>query len=216
MPRHPRSPTCTTWRCRTIRTKIGVVGSAGGDLAPEVLALCRELGREIARRGFIIVTGACPGLPQAAVLGAKELGGFALGISPALCLQEHQDRYHSPYEEYDALVFTGSGLMGREVDVVRTADVIVVVGGRSGTLGEFSIAYDDGNVIGVLLGTDGIAEHLEQIVSFIDKDTGTEMVYERDPAKLLDRALELLNRRIATGRAHTINEAWTWRGHPCG
>jgi uncharacterized protein (TIGR00725 family) len=172
----------------------------------EARALCRELGREIARRGCTIITGACPGLPQEAVLGAKEMGGLAVGVSPALCLDEHRHRYGSPYEEYDVLLYTGSGLMGREVDVIRSSDVVVVVGGRSGTLGEFAIAYDDGNVIAALLGTGGIADRLEQIVGFIQKDTGTEMVYAGDPVELLDRTLALHDRRIAEGRAYSINE----------
>lgn len=190
-----------------IKRKIGVVGSAGGDLLGHAMELCTELGREIARRDCIIVTGACPGLPHAAMQGAKQLGALAIGISPALCLGEHISRYGSPYEEYDALIFTGSGLMGREVDVVRTADIIVVVGGRSGTLGEFSIAYDDGNVIGVLLGTGGVAEHLREIVAHIDKDTGATMLYAHSPAELLDQALACHDQRVRNGTAHTINES---------
>lgn len=189
-----------------IKRTVAVVGSAGGDLTPEARALCRELGREIGRRGLKIVTGACPGLPQEAVWGAREMGALAIGISPALCLDEHRDRYHSPYEEYDVIIYTGSGLMGREVFVVRTGDIVVVVGGRSGTLGEFSIAYDDGNVICALLGTGGIADQLETVVGLIDKNTGTEMVYSADPADLLDQALAIHDRRIAEGRAYSINE----------
>jgi uncharacterized protein (TIGR00725 family) len=189
-----------------IKRSVAVVGSAGGELSAEARGLCRELGREIARRGCTIVTGACPGLPQEAVFGAKELGGLSVGISPALCLDEHRYRYHSPYEEYDVLIFTGSGLMGREVDVIRSSDVVVVAGGRSGTLGEFSIAYDDGNVIAALLGTGGIADHLEGIVSLIRKDTGTEMIYSGDPVALLDQALACHDRRVAEGRAYAINE----------
>lgn len=87
-----------------IKTKIGVMGSAGGRLSDEVRAKCRELGRQVAQHNCIIITGACPGLPHEAVLGAREFGGLALGISPALTLQEHIDHYHSPYEEYDALI----------------------------------------------------------------------------------------------------------------
>lgn len=173
--------------------------------------LCRELGREVGRRNCIIVTGACPGLPHEAVLGARELGALTVGISPALCLDEHRLRYHSPYEEYDVLIFTGSGLMGREVDVVRTGDVIIIVGGRSGTLGEFAIAYDDGNVIGVLQGTGGIADEMQQIVGFIRKDTGTEMFYSPDPAELLDMTFACHDRRIAEGTAYSINEI-RWMG----
>lgn len=189
-----------------IKRSVAVVGSAGGELSPEARGLCRELGREIGRRGCTIVTGACPGLPQEAVFGAKETGGLAVGVSPALCRDEHQYRYHSPYEEYDVMIYTGSGLMGREVDVIRSSDVVVVVGGRSGTLGEFSIAYDDGNVIAALLGTGGIADRLEEIVGFIKKDTGTEMIYSGDPVDLLDQALACHDRRIAEGRAYSINE----------
>jgi len=152
------------------------------------------------------VTGACPGLPQAAVFGAKELGGTSIGISPALCLDEHKNRYQSPSEEYDALIFTGSGLMGREVDVIRTADIVIVVGGRSGTLGEFAIAYDDGNIIGVLEGTGGIADSLRKIVAMIEKDTGTEMVYSGDPKELLGAAMAAHEKRQQAGTAYNINE----------
>lgn len=194
-------------RCTVIKRKIGVVGSAGGELPQHALEKSRELGREIARRGCIIVTGACPGLPHAAVQGATEEGAIAIGISPALCLDEHRERYSSPYEEYDALIFTGSGLMGREVEVVRTADIVITVGGRSGTLGEFAIAYDDGDVIGVLLGTGGISDKLHEIVGHIRKETGAEIFYAEDPHDLLDQTLECHDRRIRQGTAYRINES---------
>jgi len=40
--------------------------------------------------------------------------------------------------------------MGREVENIQTCDAVVIVGGRSGTLGEFAIAYDQAKIIGVL------------------------------------------------------------------
>ncbi|MDP9106175.1 MAG: protein containing YHS domain protein, partial [Candidatus Eremiobacteraeota bacterium] len=43
------------------------MGSAGGVITEDQLALARRLGRRIAELGCVIVTGACPGLPQAAV-----------------------------------------------------------------------------------------------------------------------------------------------------
>lgn len=200
--------TIPCWRCRIIKRKVGVVGSAGGLITQRALDLCRELGREIARRDLVIVTGACPGLPQAAVFGAKELGGLSVGISPALCLDDHRNRYQSPYEEYDVLIFTGSGLMGREVQLIRTADIVIIAGGRSGTLGEFAIAYDDGNVIGVLQETGGIADALEHIAGFIHKETDADIIYSPDPADLMDKLLACHDQRIAEGRAYRINESW--------
>jgi predicted Rossmann-fold nucleotide-binding protein len=65
-----------------------------------------------------------------------------------------------------------SGLMGREVENIRSCDVVIFAGGRFGTLGEFSIAYDEAKVIGVLEGTGGISEHLKEIIGMMNKDTG--------------------------------------------
>lgn len=178
------------------------MGSAGGLMREHDLAQARELGRQIARRGAIIITGACPGLPHEAVLGAREVGTFVLGVSPALCLEEHISRYHSPHEEYDALVFTGSGLMGREIETIRSSHIVCVVGGRSGTLGEFAIAYDEGKLIAVLQGTGGIADCIDQIVAMIHKDTGADVIYDHDPRALIDRAMECHEDRVRRGVAH--------------
>jgi len=78
--------------------------------------------------------------------------------------------------------------MGREVTNIRSSDMVVIVGGRSGTLGEFAIAYDEGKLIGVLEGSGGITEHLPAIISGFDqKDTGAQLIYEKAPDVLVDR-----------------------------
>ncbi len=48
------------------------------------------------------------------MLGAREAEGLIVGISPALSETEHVERYGSPVEGFDVMVYTGSGLMGRE------------------------------------------------------------------------------------------------------
>lgn len=168
------------------RMTVGVMGSAGGEIADETRAVMRRLGGEVARRGYVLVTGACPGLPHEAAVGAKSAGGVVVGISPALNLAEHVTRYHSPSRGYDLIVYTGSGLMGREIENIRTCDVVVFAGGRSGTLGEFAIAYDESKVIGVLSGTGGIADHIETIVGMVNKATGAVICKNPDPAVLMD------------------------------
>lgn len=180
------------------------MGSAGGRISDQARLQCRELGRQIAQHNCIIITGACPGLPHEAVLGAKEYGALAIGISPALALQEHIDRYHSPYEEYDALIFTGSGLMGREIEAIRSCDIVCIVGGRSGTLGEFSIAFDEGKLISVLQGTGGIAEHIDEIVAFIEKHTDAELIYSHDPRELVEAAIQKHYERVRRGVAYQL------------
>lgn len=170
--------------------RFGVMGSAGGDLAASNLELCRELGRAIAENGCCLLTGACPGLPHEAVIGAKEIGGHVIGISPAMSLKEHVESFDSPYKEYDVMIFTGLGLMGRELINIRSCNIVVVVGGRSGTLGEFSIAYEEGKLIGVLAGTGGITTALPALENTLGKKTGAEVIYEADPQRLIGLLLE--------------------------
>lgn len=190
-----------------IKTKVGVMGSAGGELDPEVTQLARRLGEEIAKRECVLITGACPGLPHEAVLGAKAAGGLVVGVSPALSLDEHIERYHSPYQEYDVLIFTGSGLMGREVENIRSCDIVVIIGGRSGTLGEFAIAYDEGKLIGVLQGTAGISDYVDDIVAMVNKKTDAQLIYDRDPASLMGQLLEAHEQRVAAGIAYRTPNA---------
>lgn len=173
------------------RLTIGVMGSASPDVDGAAERLARQLGEAIAERGLILITGACPGLPHACALGARSQGGLSVGISPALSLDEHVQKYHAPFDAFDLLIYTGSGLMGREVTNIRSSDIVIIADGRSGTLGEFAIAYDEGKLIGVMKGSGGIADQIPSIVEGIDKDTGAVLVYEHEPAELLDRLLQV-------------------------
>jgi hypothetical protein len=175
---------------------VGVMGSAGGALPDEVRQLVHRLGATIAKRGYVLITGACPGIPHEAVKGAKGEGGIVVGISPALNLGEHVMKYHSPTRAYDAIIYTGSGLMGREIENIRSCDVVIFAGGRSGTLGEFAIAYDEGKVIGVLEGTGGISEHLKEIIAMVKKETAAIVCYDTDPEQLLDQLEDIYKKHI--------------------
>jgi len=173
------------------RIKVGVMGSAGGVLLDHIAEMCTELGRAIADEGCAILTGGCPGLPHYAVQGCKERGGLTIGVSPAMSLHEHVHRYGSPTDCIDVMIYTGAGLMGREVIGVRSCDIVVIVGGRSGTLGEFSIAYDEGRPIGVLLGTGGVADSVEDFLEVIRKPTGSRVTFNTDPRKLVQECVRL-------------------------
>lgn len=176
-----------------MKTQIGVMGSAGGPITDADLDLARRLGRQIAERDCTIVTGACPGLPHAAVLGAHEAGGISLGVSPALSPEEHVQLYASPLQPYTTMVFTGSGLMGRETHNIHSSDFVLFVGGRSGTLGEFCIAYDEGKLIGILRNSGGISNEFERIAGLVRKNTGSVLIADDNPERLVDRCLEKFN-----------------------
>jgi hypothetical protein len=86
--------------------------------------------------------------------------------------------------------------MGREIENIRSCDVVIFAGGRSGTLGEFAIAYDEAKVIGVLKGTGGITEHLGTIIDMVNKETGAVVCYDDEPERLLDRLEQIYNDHI--------------------
>ena len=180
--KNPREPELTL--------KIGVMGSASGRIATDQIERARVLGKAIADHRCIVITGACPGLPLAAALGAHEAGALVVGISPGLSLEEHRLKYHSPVEHHDVLIFTGSGLMGREVVNIRSSDMVAILGGRSGTLGELAIAYDEGKLIGVLLDMGGISNMVESILAVCRKETGARVLYDREPRRLIARMVD--------------------------
>jgi uncharacterized protein (TIGR00725 family) len=181
-----------------LRVQVAVVGTASRRVPEYARRKAYAIGCEIAKCGCALVTGGCPGLPYEATRGAKAMEGLTVGISPAFDIKEHIDKYGSPVGNTDVMIYTGSGLMGREVTIVRSCDIIVIVGGRSGTLGEFSIAYDEGKIIGVLEGTGGITGIIRDIIKVVRKPTGAKVVFERDPERLMARLMKVYRSKPTT------------------
>ncbi len=175
-----------------LKIKIGVMGSATEKLTRSQKEKAIALGRAIGEQDCILITGACPGLPHLTAKGVKEVGGLSIGISPGLSLTEHVQKYDSPTKHLDVLIFTGSGLMGREVVNIRSSDIVVIIGGRSGTLGEFAIAYDEGKLIGVLEGSGGIADRMDVIMDICQiKQTGARIILDSDPERLITKLVKI-------------------------
>lgn len=171
------------------KLKIGVMGSASGPQTQDQSARLKAqaLGTEIARCGHIFINGACPGLPNDAMLAAKEAGGQTIGISPAFSEYEHVNEYLSPHG-HDIIIFTGMGFMERDVINIRSCDGIVIVGGGIGTLNEFTIAYDEGRPIGVLTNSGGISNSIPHIVEELcHRQLAPNIVFDDDPAQLLSK-----------------------------
>ena len=173
--------------------KIGVFGSAAGTNVESLKPLARKIGEEIAGRGGILLTGACPGLPYEAALGAVEKGGMVIGFSPAIGLEEHINMYKYPVEPH-VLIFTGLGKKGRNIISSHTCDAGIYISGRSGTMNEFTILYDDGeagNVIGFLKGSGGVVdEYLTNFVKTTEKPSQVKIIIEEDPVKLVEKVFE--------------------------
>ena len=178
-----------------MKTKVGVMGSAG-DLPPveadDLRAKAEGLGGAIAARGCVTMTGATTGLPHAAGAAAHATGGLHVGVSPASDEREHVGRYGLPVADTDVLIYTGFGLKGRNVVLVRSSDVVLILRGGMGTLNELTIAHDEGRVVGCLTGTGGVADEAERLLRVLPKKTRSVVLFDDDPARLLDKCLDVL------------------------
>jgi hypothetical protein len=154
-----------------------------------------ELGHYIAEQDCILVNGACPGLPDEAAFGAHQAGGIVMGVSPAFSEREHIEKYKSPKDYYDIILYTGLGLMERDIINIRSSDAIVLLGGGIGTLNEFTVAYDEGKVVGVLVGSGGVSDNIDEILKICNRERNDRIVFDEDPKKLIDKVLDHLKNK---------------------
>src|SRR5215212_463375 len=179
------------------RPKVGVMGSANDVLTPEerlrLAESAERLGAAIAQRGCILVTGATTGLPDLVSRAARKRGGLTVGISPAFSKEDHRSLYNLPLDGADVIIYTGFGLKGRNVINIRSSDIVIIFGGDMGALNEFTIAYDEGKVIGVVEGSGGITDQIKEVVELSKKPTKSRLIYEADPEALIDLCLQAFN-----------------------
>jgi uncharacterized protein (TIGR00725 family) len=173
--------------------KIGVMGS-GEEESVAQKELAKLIGEAIAAQGCILITGSGRGLPHEAALAAAAKGGICLGFSPAMNLREHVEKYKFPIEPY-ILVFTGMEKKGRNLISIRSCDGVIFIGGRMGTLNEFTIAYDEADekkVIGILEGSGGFSDKLFALAKESGKKSKAIIIREKDPIKLVNKMIQTL------------------------
>ncbi len=174
--------------------KICVSGSA--DLrhcGPDTADLAKELGREIARQGAVLVTGATTGFPFWAAMGNKEEDGISVGFSPAANEKEHVEGYKLPLDYMDIITYTGFGFVGRDLLLTRSADAVICACGRIGTIHEFTIAFEDYKPIGILEGTWETDEELKGIIEKSHRPND-KVVFGSDPKKLVADVISMVKK----------------------
>ena len=146
--------------------QICVSGAAKGDSVEEGKLLAAELGIAIAKAGHSLLTGATIGLPNYAAEAYKKAGGkMSIGISPAASKIEHVMKYRLPVLAYDSILYSGLHYVGRDTLLITSSDAVVSIGGRLGTLHEFTIAMETDTPIGFLQGAGGISEEIQTLMS---------------------------------------------------
>lgn len=177
-----------------LKYKICVSGAAEtGHCAIDALEKAEQVGRAVAEQGMVLVTGATTGIPYWSAKGAKESGGIVIGLSPAASESAHIKSYKLPTDYHDLIVYTGFDYSGRNLLLTRSADAIINICGRMGTLNEFTIAFEDHKPIGVLTGTGGMADMLKEIVDKSHRGPG-KVVYDSDPKRLVEKLIALIEK----------------------
>lgn len=176
------------------KVKICVSGAADtthcGDNA---LELAKELGRQIIKQGGVIVTGATTGWPLWSAMGAKEVGGTSIGLSPAATEKEHVEEWGLPTDYLDTIIYTGQGFPGRDILLTRTSDAVVLGCGRIGTIHEFTVAFEDNKPIGILEGEWEMDDTLKGVIEHGHRPN-PKIIFDKDPQNLITRIIELVKK----------------------
>lgn len=180
-----------------MKIKIGVMGSADDTLTQSAgLTLrekAKELGRAIGRSDAVLLSGATTGVVYLTGLAAHESGALHIGVSPAGNQQEHVKNYDLPTDACDAIIYTGFGLKGRNVVLVRSCDIVLFIAGSMGALNEFTIAYDEGKIIGCLSQTGGVADEVAHLLRTFPKETQARIFQDESPTRLVDSCIAAIS-----------------------
>lgn len=186
-----------TSHATNLRYSICVSGAAGGETIKSSAGLARKIGAAVAESGHILTTGATIGLPYYAAMGAREAGGMSIGFSPAVSLREHLRKYRLPSNCYDFINFTGLHYVGRDLYLVQSSDAIITVGGRFGSLHEFTSALEAHKPCGVLIGSGGAADQIPNLIKAMEPPDDSLIIYDDDPDRLVKRIVEILDEKYA-------------------
>jgi uncharacterized protein (TIGR00725 family) len=178
--------------------KIGVMGSSSSSMSAEdflrVDGLAERLGKKIAAVSGVLITGELDGIPGRVVEAHSQSGGLSVGISPAHSAVEHAALYGAVPYPSTVVIYSGFGFKGRNVIAIRSADIVLLFAGGIGTLNEFTIAYDEGKVIGLLQGTGGVADMAQSLLDMLPvRSTGAGVIADPDPETLVERCIARLS-----------------------
>lgn len=182
-----------------MKITVGVIGKneqhPNDNVAEHTMAAAEEIGRLVAVRGGVIVTGGRAGVMQAASKGAKQAGGLTIGFLPGM-----EKSGANPY--VDIIFPTGLG-RARNLLTARCCDVLIMVGGSTGTLNELTIAYAEARPVVILEGSGGWADRIRGVLHkdrFLDERETVEISFAASPAEAVEKAYALAT---DTGRVAT-------------
>jgi len=139
-------------------------------------------------------------MPQEVVRGAVEEGGKCIAFSPAVDLESHLKDPAYTKEGISEFVFVPKDYKHvnnpsvckkyRNVSSCAAVDAGIIVGGRIGTMNEFTNLYDMGKDIGILEGTGGITQNaIKVLLKEAAKKSNSRIVRNSDPVAIIEELL---------------------------
>lgn len=189
-------------------------GAAAGKTVKQSHQLAVRVGEAIARAGHITTTGATVGIPYYAARAAKRAGGMSIGFSPASSLREHMYKYRLPIGVYDFVNFTGMHYVGRDIHLVQSSDAIITVGGRFGSLHEFTTALESDMPCGVLIGSGGTADVIPELLERLEEPRKNNIVMDENPERLVEKILKILDKEFKGIDTQDYAYRWYLEGDP--
>jgi hypothetical protein len=167
--------------------QICISGAAKGASVAEGRQLAIAAGQAIAKAGHVLLSGATIGIPDCTAEAYKAAGGvMSVGLSPAASKIEHVYKYRLPTKAYDVILFTGLHYVGRDALLINSADAVVSIGGRLGTLHEFTVAVETGTPIGFLQGAGGISDEIKTLTKLAGQEReGAEILFSNNAEQLI-------------------------------
>jgi hypothetical protein len=170
----------------TLITIIGKSAKDPRDPVPEkALRMAEEVGRLIAERDGIVVTGGLSGVMEAVSRGAKTAGGLVIGILPGFDKREAN-------EFVDIAITTGMGWM-RNTLTVRAADAVIMISGGIGTLNELTVAYELKPTV-ILEGSGGWSSRIREVAyegKHLEEAKIAELHFAQTPQQAVEMAFAL-------------------------
>jgi len=164
--------------------RVGIIGQSerpNKPISKKTARIAYEMGYLIGKNGWQLYSGGRDGVMREASKGAKDAGGLTIGILPSLS-KEEANKY------VDVPITTGLGIGMRSELMINTVDVVVMIGGKNGTLKELSAAYILKKPIIIIEGSGGFADTLKDCLyegKYLDDRRNVEIKFVRNPSEAI-------------------------------
>ena len=158
------------------KLQILVIGYNGDSCTKKAYDIAYNVGKEIARRDAVLITGGLGGAMEAASKGASENNGITIGIIPF-------EDFSDANKYCNIVICTGIGF-ARDFITAYSADGVIIVGGGIGTLMEAGAAYMKNKPIVAMIGSGGSADRYAG--KYLDERKRVKILAAKTPKEAVD------------------------------